>query len=500
MLIPFRLGIRYRLFLIIFAATCGVILSMFLITRISFERGAYRYVHAVEKEQLQHIGAQLQTLYGATSSWEFLGQESTSWLSIMRSVADREDGESPPQGPDPGESSIRLGHLYNDHGPSLRLALPHPPGPPRHHRDFLRRVLLFDKKNNQLQGEPGPWKAEPYLLPLRINGEQVGTLGLLPPKILSDERMRHFISEQHRSLLFTALCIGLGSALLSLPLAGRMVRRIMSLATATNSLASGVYTTRVPASSGDELGQLARDFNQLAQTLERNEQQRRSWVADISHELRTPLAVLQGEIEAVQDGVRPLNNQTMEVLHAEILHLNRLVEDLYELSLADIGALHYHKRRLDWASLVVQQVESARQLFAEHNLALSYTGPQAEVWIFGDGERLRQLIANILQNTLRYTDSGGQLDVTMREERERGEGILIFADSAPGVPTSGLPYLFDRLYRVEGSRNRARGGAGLGLALCKSIVEAHGGQIEASHSELGGLQIRLVLSLAHPEN
>ncbi|MGD9947879.1 MAG: ATP-binding protein [Desulfobulbus sp.] len=491
-----RLGIRYRLFFAFFAATCCVIISMFVITRMSFERGAFRYIQGVEKERLQELAQSLQSLYAISGSWDFLNKEATAWTVLIDGTEDsgptdfrhhRDDHDK-----DKDEKHHRrLGNLIERHGPSLDLEISPPPPLNPHPRDFERRVLLFDNKNNQLQGKSGPWKTQPYLQPLLVAGKKIGSLGLLPPRILNDLRLRHFVSEQHQALFLTALCIAAGAALLSIPLAGRMVRRIMTLAKATNRLASGKYDIRVPTGSGDELGQLARDFNQLAQTLERNEQLRRRWVADISHELRTPLAVLRGEVEAVQDRVRPLNLETMGVLHAEILHLSRLVEDLYELSLADIGALTYRKTELDWAQLVAQTVESSRKQFTARNLALHYSGPVSGLGFLGDGERLRQLLANLLQNTLRYTDTGGRLEVVLHASKE--SYLLKFSDSAPGVPPQSLERLFDRLYRVEGSRNRARGGAGLGLALCKSIVEAHGGHIGASASELGGLQITIEL-------
>ncbi|MGE4559236.1 MAG: ATP-binding protein [Desulfobulbus sp.] len=490
-----RLGIRYRLFFAFFAATCCVIISMFLITRISFERGAFRYIQGVEKERLQKLAESLQSLYAAKGNWDFLKEEATSWAVLVSGTDDsqpdafrhhRDEHEQ-----DKKESHYRrLSDLMENHGPALDSDMP-PPPPSRYHRDFERRVLLFDSHNKQLQGRTGPWKAQPYLLPVMDAGKKVGTLGLVPPRILNDLRIRHFVTEQHQTLFLTALCLAAGAALLSLPLAGRMVRRIMSLAKATNRLASGEYAIRVPTDSGDELGQLARDFNQLAQTLESNEQLRRRWVADISHELRTPLAVLRGEVEAVLDGVRPLNPKTMEVLHAEILHLGRLVEDLYELALADIGALTYRKSELDWARLVAQTVESSRKQFTDQRLALRYCGPESGMPFIGDSERLRQLLANLLQNTLRYTDAGGCLEVVLQAAKKHF--VLTFSDSAPGVPPASLERLFDRLYRVEDSRNRAHGGAGLGLALCKSIVEAHGGRIQAADSPLGGLQITVQL-------
>lgn len=472
-----RLGIRYRLFFAFLVTACCAIISMFVVTRISFERGAFRYIHGVEKERLDQLAQVLTGLYAENSGWGFLERSPTLWKELVADIREaipftprpRHGDESPEDDPPP------LGE----------------PPPPKGGRDFEKRVLLFDANNIQLRGLPGPWSPAPLLVPIDVAGQRVGALGLVSPKMLNDLRIRHFVREQHHILIVTALCIAAGAALLSLPLSARMVRRIMTLAGATNRLASGQYDIRVETDSGDEMGQLARDFNRLAQTLESNEQLRRRWVADISHELRTPLAVLRGEIEAVQDGVRPLAPQTLEVLHGEILHLSRLVEDLYELSLADIGALTYRKQELDWAQLVGQMVESYREQLADHGVGLRFTAAEQPMPLFGDQERLRQLLANLLQNTLRYTDEGGQLDVCLQAH---GAGYhLRLADSAPGVPEEALPRLFDRLYRVEGSRNRAHGGAGLGLALCKSIVEAHSGTIEAAASSLGGLEITIDL-------
>lgn len=479
MTLSFCLGIRYRLFFAFLVTACCVIISMFVVTRISFERGAFRYVHGVEKERLEQLAQILTQLYTENSGWSFLERSPTSWKELVADIREAipftprsHHGDGPPDDDPP------------DHGPQTLGELP---PPPKNGRDFEKRVLLFDADNRQLRGLPGPWKPEPMLVPINVAGQRVGVLGLVSPKMLNDLRIRHFVREQHHILIVTALCIAAGAALLSLPLSARMVRRITSLARATNRLASGKYDIRVKADSGDEMGQLARDFNRLAQTLESNEQLRRRWVADISHELRTPLAVLRGEIEAVQDGVRPLGPQTLEVLHSEILHLSRLVSDLYELSLADIGALTYRKQQLDWAQLVAQVVDSYREQFADQGLRLLLRCGDQPMPLFGDQERLRQLLVNLLQNTLRYTDPGGQLDVCLQEHATGYR--LQLADSAPGVPEEALPRLFDRLFRVESSRNRAHGGAGLGLALCKSIVEAHGGTIQAASSSLGGLEI-----------
>ncbi|HEY6009101.1 MAG TPA: ATP-binding protein, partial [Geobacteraceae bacterium] len=244
----------------------------------------------------------------------------------------------------------------------------------------------------------------------------------------------------------------------------------------------------------DELGRLAEDFNSLAMTLEQNEKARRQWVADISHELRTPLAVLRGEIEALQDGVRQANPETIHSLHGEVLRLGRLVDDLYQLSLSDVGALTYRKEELDLTELLDEALAAFGPEFTQKGITLTAHIPRdGRAVVFGDPARLHQLFANLLDNALKYTDSGGELIIRLVCDEARAR--LDFQDTAPGVSPYDLERLFDRLYRVEASRNRAAGGAGLGLAICRNIVEAHAGTITAQPSPLGGVRIILTLPL-----
>jgi two-component system sensor histidine kinase BaeS len=228
-------------------------------------------------------------------------------------------------------------------------------------------------------------------------------------------------------------------------------------------------------------------------TLEKNEQARRQWVADISHELRTPLAVLRGEIEALQDGVRQPTPAAVASLHAEVLRIGRLVDDLYQLALSDIGALNYRKDRVSLTGVLEDALEAFRPEFERKGIVLQYAPPPREILLFADPERLHQLFANLLENSLRYTDEEGRLEVALGQER--GMAILTLRDSAPGVSAADLERLFDRLYRVEGSRSRASGGAGLGLSICRNIVEAHGGDIAAVSSPLGGVAVTVKLPL-----
>jgi len=267
--------------------------------------------------------------------------------------------------------------------------------------------------------------------------------------------------------------------------ARRLLAPVRRVAAATHRLAAGDYGERVAVDSRDEVGQLARDFNRLAHTLERNEQMRRAFMADVSHELRTPLSVLRGELEALEDG------ESLHSLQTEVAMLGQLVDDLYELSLADVGALTYRKSALDVAEQLRIAVAMFRERLAERRIDLELQLPERPLPVFADAGRLQQLFGNLLENSLRYTHAGGRLRIVAQEAAEAVS--IDFLDSAPGVDERHLPRLFERFYRGEASRSRTSGGAGLGLAICLSIVEAHGGSLSARPSPLGGLWLNIAL-------
>jgi two-component system sensor histidine kinase BaeS len=330
--------------------------------------------------------------------------------------------------------------------------------------------------------------------PLELDGAIIGYLGLAPQKQLHDVNQLQFAKEQKLNFTLIALAMVLFAALFTLPIANRMVRPIETLAAATRELTAGRYGTRATVTSKDELGQLARDFNALASSLEQNEEARKQWVADISHELRTPLAVLRGEIEAMQDKVREVTPQSLEMLHDEVMQHNRLISDLYELSMSDLGALTYKKELIKPVEVLEKSIELYGGRLEASGLMLDIINTiSVDVRLLADHKRLHQLFSNLIENSLRYTDAGGRLEI--RTRIEAGQLIVHLQDTAPGVPEAELPRLFDRLYRVEDSRNRSAGGAGLGLSICKNIVAAHGGTIEAKQSPLGGLWLQISLPL-----
>jgi two-component system sensor histidine kinase BaeS len=219
-------------------------------------------------------------------------------------------------------------------------------------------------------------------------------------------------------------------------------------------------------------------------------------MADISHELRTPLAVLRAEIEAIQDGVRPCDGERIGSLHRSVLGMSHLVNDLYELALSDVGALTYHKTAVDLGALLEAALDDCAGACADTGLTLERAIGEG-LRVFADPGRLRQVIDNLLSNARRYTDAGGS--VLVRAQRAGDWVALDVLDSAPGVDAERLERLFDRFYRVEESRNRARGGAGLVLAICRTIVQAHGGRISASPSPRGGVWVAVRLPAGTPD-
>jgi two-component system sensor histidine kinase BaeS len=354
-----------------------------------------------------------------------------------------------------------------------------------------RRFTLLDAERRRIVGfaSPADNAVERAIV---VDGLTVGWLVLTPFESVSYGAEKRFADAQARTGWVVGGAAVLLAAAVALWASRRLLKPVRQVADATHRLAAGDHATRVPESDkDDEIGRLARDFNQLALTLQRNEAMRREFMADVSHELRTPLGVLHGELEALEDGVRQLDAQALRSLKAEVTTLHKLVDDLYELSLADVGALSYRKAELDLREIIDDTAGAFGERLRSSGLALQLELPPGPLPAFGDARRLRQLFANLLENSCRYTDAGGALRLQAR--REGRQMLIDLHDSAPGVRSDQLPRLFERFFRAEASRSRASGGAGLGLSICERIVQAHEGRIEARPSPLGGLWLRVEL-------
>lgn len=371
-------------------------------------------------------------------------------------------------------------------------------GPPESQRELGRQtpaaksepappLQLLDVQGRPLIGDSGPERGE--RLAIRAQGELLGYLrwqhfpGLNQEATFKQNQMRSY-------LVIFAVGVGLSGGL-SLLISAVILRPLRQLYGATSALARRDFTARLPETSRDELGLLAREFNRLAQTLESYESRQKQWLADISHELRTPIAGLRAQIEAIQDGVQQADDQVLAVLAAQVGRLNALVDDLHMLTLGESGALNLQSRPGDVSVLVKTLGELYALRFSEagfqFELSLPEPGPQVKM----DAHYLEQALANLLENCLRYAVKPGPVRLSVN--RRAGYAEITVSDAGPGVPEASLPRLFDRLYRVEMARTRNTGGSGLGLAICRAIVEAHGGRVEATGNAQGGLDMMLLL-------
>lgn len=491
----FRPGLTSRLFLVLFGLGAGLVLAMALATRYSVQTGMVRYLGEIEMERLEPLARRLETGYREHGTWDFVAANRRAWLTLLVQNLDMEIGGGergarpvpPPEGQTPPPEAPR--EAGPDRGEAMHEArprwhrLPDPSGLPV-------RVRLLDANRRPLIGPPDFAREELTLRPLTVDRQVVGYLALMPSPLVQDGLEERFLHRQMLMLLGIA-ALGLGVSVVVAVLFGRALGRpILHLADVVRGLAGGALGRRASLAREDELGALARDLNQLGEALERNEKLRREAMADVSHELRTPIALLRANIEAMTDGVLPTDSRQLGQLHAAVLRLSRLVDDLYDMALVDAGAQHYQRENLDLSELVRGALDAAAPGLAAAGLSLR-SAIAAELRVSGDWRRLRQVVDNLLENSRRYTDTGGE--VSVRLVREPGCLRLSVEDSAPGVPEAALTQLFQRFFRVEASRSRASGGAGLGLAIVKTLVEAHGGRVEAGHSELGGLRITVIL-------
>lgn len=460
-------SIRLKLFYAMLAMAIAVIIAMSVVARLSFTRDFLGYLNEQAQERMEELMPRLEQSYREHGNWQFMKDHPGAWYALLRSTRPELDSDTPSSKSAPSGSDLTGAHL---------------------------RFTLLDADRRFVIGFGG-MQADALLRPLMRDGVIVGWVALTPFESVITAIDQRF---QHKQLL-AHLLIGLASILftgfIAIKIANVLLSPLTRLTKATHRLAGGDYSTRVEVATQDEVGRLSADFNQLALTLERNEKMRRDFMADVSHELRTPLGILNGQLEAMEDGLLDTSMDTVRSLQSEVATLNKLVNDLYELSLADAGALTYRKADIDIGALLRASLQSYEDTYREHGLAVAFDLPPQPMLVHADAGRLQQLFKNILENTLRYTDSGGRLQIGAK--REQQHWLLLFDDSAPGTTAEALPRLFERFFRADASRNRAHGGAGLGLAICQHIVEAHEGSISADASALGGLRlsIRLPASL-----
>lgn len=489
-----------------------IIFAIVALIRYNFDQGFSNYLQTKRIETLQPLSDELALRYFENNNdWSFLRNKPRVWKQILSSLpqfksnanvqdqlalqANKAKSSNEQKINKPTTIAERIQLRRQERRQHLE----------RHNlqkfnRSIERNLLVLDAKKRPVFGSRAALDSL-RLIEIssdnQINNQSdnqiIGYLGLPPFNPEYQYNELSFFDKQKKSIILIAL-FGLGVAVLfAWLLASQFLRPITKIAKHTRQLASKNYQHRIDEFSKDELGSLSKDLNSLALTLEQSQTSRQRWIADISHELRTPLSVLQGEIESMLDGIREVNQPAIVSLKNETQQLNRLVNDLYELSLSDVGALDYNKQNTDMIELLSLCLDSFKPLFERANikarLNINFDQTQKTTTLLLDSARIQQLFSNLFNNSLKYTQTPGHLNITV--EHSGKELTISLQDSAPSIPQSEIPQLFERFYRVEQSRNRKTGGAGLGLAICKNIVQAHDGQISASQSEIGGLTIKI---------
>jgi signal transduction histidine kinase len=335
--------------------------------------------------------------------------------------------------------------------------------------------------------------------PITIAGRTVGTLYAINNANDPTSLAKDFLAAAQRSVWLATAAAGAVALLLGFALFREIVAPVRQLTAAAQAMSGGNLEQRVAVTSRDEIGQLAGAFNQMADALAQQQLLRRNLMADVAHELRTPLTVIQGNLEAMLDGYLPLELDEIATLHEETMLLARLVGDLRLLSVAEAGQLALDRKPVAPGELLQRAVEAVRREAeaAQVTLALEAPADLSDLpQVLVDEDRIVQVLGNLLHNALRYTSAGGRIAVTAARASSpdsKPEVVVEVADTGSGIAPADLPYVFDRFYRGDKSRSRATGGTGIGLALAKQLVEAHGGRIEVTSTLGAGSTFRFTL-------
>jgi two-component system sensor histidine kinase BaeS len=466
-----KFSIGHRLF-------ATVLLSTFVVGAVGLELARWKLldnfaIHRVDttsNRSLDDLAASLSAQYEQHASWSFLPTDSSQrkiWLREQYRHLQSDQVVSPDREPSSRSLEYRIGLLDKD-------------------RHYLAGVI-----------------ANPLIVafasidrttrPLIVNKEAVGYLIIAAPQNPDDTLAVAFLMDEQANIaLISVICVLL-SALATALLAEHFRKPIRQLVAGARELESGRLDARLAIQRSDELGELAEAFNRLAVRLDAAEGSRRQWVANTSHELRTPLSILRSQMESLQDGIRLATPENIELMLRHVYSLTKLVDELYEIARTDVRQLHYDLGASEVWPLVGEVFHAFTEKFRAAGLRATISASPARSTVFCDAEQMRRVMTNLLENSVRYTAAGGRVEVNGGASGD--ELRITIDDSSPGVPESLLARLGERFFRVEASRNRRFGGAGLGLALCRQILDVHGGHLVFAQSPLGGLRAVVVLPL-----
>ena len=498
----------------LFMALAAVVL-MTSLTRYFAGRNFEEYVFKRDMSILQSFALKMADYYESHGNWQEFSNNPKQFNDFFRESqfgfmpawkdrrpfpepADRMGELSlpdPPEPREPREPDNKPSGGPPDHmgGPIMP---PWPPGPEPPGPKFPgieKRIALFKANQTFVAGEDEDFGSL-ETIPITLNESTVGWLGLKKAGGLRHPLDLEFISNQNRVYLIIGASILLVGVFIALMLSHQILSPIRRLAKGTRALSARKFEYKIRVDTSDELGRLAEDFNKMAANLGEYETRQKQWLSDVSHELRTPLSILIGEIEALQDGIREPDEAALASLHQEAARLSKIVQDLRALSLAESGGLIMKDEPIDLKVLLEETAQRFKVRFNSEGIqtVLETNGAPA-AFVLGDRDWLAQVFSNLLENVSRHAQKPGVLTIRLDKAKQNGWVAASVKDSGPGVPEECLPFLFDRLYRVDSARSRVTGGSGLGLSICRSIVEKHGGVISAANSDRGGLIITIEL-------
>jgi signal transduction histidine kinase len=360
------------------------------------------------------------------------------------------------------------------------------------HNNGLCQQMLTSMSLN-MQSRYAQWEGGYQETPFNVSvdSSKVGTVsvGYYGPFYYTDSDL-YFINSINNLILWAgvvSIIIALGLGVIMSRQLSRPISRVIEKA---QMIAQGLYGSKISEKSNTkEIRGLVDTVNNLADTLQKQELQSKQTSMDIAHELRTPLTTVQGNLEAVMDGVMVMDENRVRVLHEQIIRINRLVNDLAELARYESRHIVLDKTKFDLSALIENVILHAHNDFVKENKSLNYEGQKCE--ITADKDKMSQVLLNLLSNALKFSGPGDSVVVTLKEHMHTAE--IVIADTGRGISEDDLPHIFDRFYRSDKSRSRKTGGAGIGLTIVKSIVAAHGGSIEAKSKLNEGTEFKIII-------
>ena len=480
--------LKYKLFIALGSTSCLILLLVVGGIQFTIRKNFIGFLNDVEFRKQTQIVEQLKESYARHSGWEIFKSGPQAWHDILGRVRSAKDG-------------------FDMRHPGPHGAPPPASGGPRHPRPTLapndptslhRRLCLFDEQKSYVAGECRQDSEFDYY-PIVLSDRTIGYLGLENMYEMRQPLEFAFLKKQTRVIYIIGAGILAISLLASYVISKSVLGPVNALARGTREMRRFNFDIRVNVRSNDELGALAKDFNRMAATLQQYETMRKSWISDISHELRTPVAVIRSKLEALQDGIREMTPELLDSLYKDILGLGRLINDLHQISLMDSRNLSVNLKPISIKVVLDKSIDAFAIAYEQKGIEIQKAYKSENIpMISGDIALLKRVFANLLENTLKYTDAPGVLKLYCRVS---GPHVVIkMEDSAPGVPAKCCESIFERLYRLEQSRNRASGGSGLGLSMSREIISLHQGTITASPSSLGGLKIAIELPVTTKPN